>query len=199
MNKLAIIHIAKKQLGLDDEAYRAVLSGAGVTSSKDIKTDAQFNTVMSAFQRLGFKSTWIGRRVNTSSVRTVSGAPGMISRRQEYYIKGLWSLASRFKDEASLREIVKRIGKVDDFSFLTRRSASAVILALRDICWKAGFNPDTKEGVYVSDSQGSGNNSSDGTASGVLSSADGGDRSGSVKRTRRRSKEGLAGVCGRGG
>jgi len=145
-NKYSIIHVAKKQLGLDDDAYRAILSGAGLTSSKDIKTEAQFNTVMSAFQTLGFKSTsWAGRRMNT-----VTGVPGMISVKQENYIRGLWLLASRFKDEASLRKIVKRIGKVDDISFLPKRAASAVILALRDICWKAGFNPDTKEGIYVS-------------------------------------------------
>jgi len=141
--QLAIIHLAKKQLCLDDTAYRAILSGAGVSSAKDINTDAQFNTVMSAFQKLGFKSTsWAGRRQIT-----VSGSPGMISRKQEYYIKGLWSLASRYKDEASLRKIIKRIGKVDDISFLPKRSASAVIVALRDICWKAGYNPDTKEEV----------------------------------------------------
>lgn len=141
-NKYSIIHLAKKQLGLDDAAYRAILSGAGLTSSKEIKTDAQFNTVMSAFESLGFKSTSrVGKRLS------VRGAPGMISQRQEYYIKGLWALASRYKDEKSLRKIIKRIGKVDDIAFLPRRSASAVILALRDICWKAGFNPDTKEGV----------------------------------------------------
>jgi len=139
-NKYSIIHVAKKQLGLDDDAYRAILSGAGLTSSKDIKTDAQLNTVLNVFQSLGFKSTSMrSRRLN------VTGAPCMISKRQEYYIRGLWLLASRFKDEKSLRKIVKRIGKVDDISFLTKRSASAVILALRDICWKAGFNPDTKE------------------------------------------------------
>jgi len=171
MNKLAIIHVAKKQLGLDDAAYRAILSGAGVASSKDIKTTAQFNTVMSAFQKLGFKSTWIGKPINT-----VKGAPGMISKRQEYYIKGLWQLASRFKDEASLRKIVKRVGKVDDISFLPKRSASAVILALRDICWKAGFNPDTKEGIYVSNSKGSGCITSNETASNILSPVDGRNR-----------------------
>ncbi|MDR0501867.1 MAG: regulatory protein GemA [Treponema sp.] len=143
-NKYKIIHVAKKQLGLDDDAYRAVLSGAGVTSSRDINTDAQFNTVMSAFLKLGFKSNSdkVGKYINT-----VTGASGMISRRQEYYIKGLWALASRYKDEKSLRKIIKRIGKVDDISFLSKRDASAVILALRDICWKAGFNPDTREGV----------------------------------------------------
>jgi hypothetical protein len=55
-NRLAVIHVAKKQLGLDDEAYRAVLSGAGVYSARDITAGAQFNTVMGAFAAPGFKS-----------------------------------------------------------------------------------------------------------------------------------------------
>jgi hypothetical protein len=42
--------------------------------------------------------------------------------------------------------LIKRVGEADDIAFLPRRSASAVILALRDICWKAGFNPDSKDG-----------------------------------------------------
>jgi hypothetical protein len=171
-SQLAIIHVARKQLGLDDTAYRVILSGAGLTSSKDIKTDAQFNTVMIAFKQLGFKSTsWVGKHINT-----VTGTPGMISKRQEYYIKGLWVLASRFKDEKSLRKIIKRIGKVDDISFLSKRAASAVILALRDICWKAGFNPDTKEDLHVYNGKRSGANPAHGTSSSVLSADDGGNR-----------------------
>jgi len=171
-SRLAIIHLAKKQLNLDDEAYRAVLSGAGVSSAKDIETDLQFNTVMGAFMRLGFLPS--GHRVNKYR-HTVSNNPGMISRRQEYYIKGLWSLASRVKDEKSLRGMVKRIGKVDDISFLTRRAASALILALRDICWKAGFNPD-KEETYADNGKESGLYSAHGTSSGVLSPDNGGNR-----------------------
>jgi len=144
VNHLALIHVAKKQLGLDEEAYRAILSGAGVFSAKDIATDEQFNAVMAAFLRLGFLPS--GRRHGVKYRSTVSGKKsGMISKRQEYYIRGLWDLASRVKDEKSLRAIVKRIGKVDDIAFLPRSSAQAVILALRDICWKAGFNPDAKE------------------------------------------------------
>jgi len=146
-NRLAIIHVAKKQLGLDEEAYRAILSGAGVESAKEITSDLQFNTVMGAFLHLGFLPS--GRGKINKHKSTVPGSPGMISHRQEYYIKGLWALASRAKDEKSLRRMVKRIGKVDNISFLTRRNASALILALRDICWKAGFNPDTKEEISV--------------------------------------------------
>jgi len=162
---LAIIHLAKKQLGLDDEAYRAILSGAGVLSAKDIETDLQFNTVMGAFMRLGFLPS--GHRVNKHR-NTVSNTPGMISRKQEYYIKGLWSLSSRVKDEKSLRRMVKRIGKVDCLSFLSRHAASALILALRDICWKAGFNPDKVE-TYATNGKKSGAHSAAGTSSSVLS------------------------------
>ncbi|MCL2762211.1 MAG: regulatory protein GemA [Treponema sp.] len=144
-SRLAMIHLAKKQLGLDDEAYRAILSGVGVTSAKEIETDTQFNLVIGAFMRLGFLPS--GHKVNKHRNTVPAANPGMISRRQEYYIKGLWALASRVKDEKSLRRMVKRIGKVDDIAFLSRRVASALILALRDICWKAGYNPDTKEGV----------------------------------------------------
>ena len=171
---LAIIHLAKKQLGLDDEAYRAILSGAGVLSAKDIETDLQFNTVMGAFMRLGFLPS--GHRVNKHK-NTVSNSPGMISKKQEYYIKGLWSLSSRVKDEKSLRRMVKRIGKVDDISFLSRRAASALILALRDICWKAGFNPDAKEGTYVDNGKRSGAKPAHGSTTSVLSPNDGGNRS----------------------
>jgi len=145
-SRMAIIHLAKKQTGLDDEAYRAVLSVADVSSAKDIKTDAQFSALMDAFLRLGFKPTRRGG-LNKCHSAVPGTSPGMISRRQEFYIKGLWELASRAKDEKSLRRMVKRIGKVDDISFLSRRAASALILALRDICWKAGYNPDTKERI----------------------------------------------------
>jgi len=169
---LAIIHLAKKQLGLDDEAYRAVLSGAGVSSAKDIETDLQFSTVMGAFMRLGFLPSGHGTNKRRGAV---SGNPMMISPKQEYYIKGLWALASRVKDEKSLRRMVKRVGKVDDVSFLSRHAATALILALRDICWKAGYNPDREE-HYADNGKGGGGNSAHGATSGVLPPDDGGNR-----------------------
>lgn len=154
-SRLAIIHLAKKKLGLDEEAYRAILSGAGVYSAKDIETETQFNAIMSAFVNLGFLPS--GHSVARGAIP--DGRNGMITRPQEYYIKGLWVIASRAKDGKSLRRMIKRIGKVDDIRFLTRRDASAVILALRDICWKAGFNPDSKEGgAYAMDSKKNGTN-----------------------------------------
>lgn len=50
-----LIHVAKNQTGIDDDAYRAILAGsAGVASAAEIKTWAQFGAVMRAFRNLGF-------------------------------------------------------------------------------------------------------------------------------------------------
>jgi hypothetical protein len=169
-NRLAVIYVAKKQLGLDEDAYRAILSGAGVDSARDIATNAQFSAVMDAFAALGFKPRGAAAKRQSTAPGT---NPAFISNRQEYYIRGLWALASRAKDEKSLRRMVKRIGKTDDIRFLSRGAASAVILALRDICWKAGFNPDCREDSHVMDGKTDGPVSGPGASPGVLPPGDG--------------------------
>ena len=134
------VHVAKRQLGLSDEQYEAILTGAcGSSSSRDIKNAEQFRLVMGAFKSLGFTPKRAERK--PAACETVRDSDH-ISYRQEYYIKGLWKLASRQKDEQSLRAMVKRIGGVNDVTFLSRRDAAKVIQALRDITEKAGFNPD---------------------------------------------------------
>ena len=53
--KLAQIHIAKAQLGLTDEDYRAILARkAGVSSAKEL-TNKTVGGVMYEFRRLGFE------------------------------------------------------------------------------------------------------------------------------------------------
>ncbi|GAB5833910.1 regulatory protein GemA [Staphylococcus aureus] len=52
---LAKIHIAKAQLGMDDDTYRALLARvAGVRSAKDLGP-RQIDQVLVEFQRLGWK------------------------------------------------------------------------------------------------------------------------------------------------
>lgn len=52
---LAKIHIAKQQLGLDDETYRALLARvAGVRSAKELNP-RQVGAVLREFERLGFQ------------------------------------------------------------------------------------------------------------------------------------------------
>lgn len=130
------IHTAKNVLKLSDESYRAILAAANVASSTEISTWEQFDTVMACFKKLGFVS---------KKVDSEPRAKNMITKKQEYYIKGLWELASKNKTESSLRALIKRIADVDDIRFLSKANASKVILALREIAKAAGFNPDFKE------------------------------------------------------
>lgn len=142
---IRILHVAKSECGLDDAAYRALLAGAcGVESAGAITTWKQYTAALEAFKNLGFRvKSKTGRAGGLKETDTETKRdPAWITVRQEYYIRGLWDLASRAKDEASLRRMVKRIGGVDNIQWLTRENARKVILALRDIAWKAGYNPD---------------------------------------------------------
>ena len=52
---LATVHAAKRDLGLDDAAYRSLLAGAaGVESAADLATPAQHQAVLQAFRAAGW-------------------------------------------------------------------------------------------------------------------------------------------------
>jgi hypothetical protein len=51
---LAKIHVAKKQIGLTEDQYEAVLRGFGVTSSREM-TIPQLEVLVKYFRRLGFR------------------------------------------------------------------------------------------------------------------------------------------------
>jgi hypothetical protein len=145
---IRVIHVAKRECGIDDEAYRALLYGAARTESAGgIKMWRQFDTVMDAFKNLGFRpQSKTGRASGLKETDTETKRnPAWITAPQEYYIRGLWDLASRKKDAESLRKMVYRIGGVDDIRFLKKGNTQKVILALRDIAEKAGFAPDGPE------------------------------------------------------
>lgn len=137
---IQMIHVAKTHTHTGDDEYRAILlATAGVGSAKDITTHAQYMAVMRVFRALGFT----GER--KKPVASENRNPDWITARQEYYIRGLWKLASRAKDEKSLRAMCRRITGGDDISFCRKKNASDLIQALRKIAQDAGFNPDRKE------------------------------------------------------
>lgn len=53
--QLARIHMAKKQMGLDEDTYRSLLKRVGGMDSSAKMTVAQRNAVIAEFVRLGFK------------------------------------------------------------------------------------------------------------------------------------------------
>lgn len=55
--KKAVLHVAKSQLGLDDDLYRDILEQeAGVRTSKRLNNH-KFKKVMNRFEKMGFRSS----------------------------------------------------------------------------------------------------------------------------------------------
>lgn len=139
-NWIKTIHVAKSKTGLSDDDYKALLqSCAGVTSSKDIKTWTQYEAVINGFIKIGFVP------VKAQTVLQKDRNPEWISEAQERYIKGLWKLVATNKDEKALSNFIFRIAGVKHISWLKKKPASEVIVALRKMAVAQGINPDYKD------------------------------------------------------
>lgn len=85
--KKAVLHIAKSQLGLDDDTYRAILhEQGGVDSSRDL-SDRGFDQVMSRFEELGFRN---GARKRSRTVRRHGSPDALITRDQQRLIDEMY-------------------------------------------------------------------------------------------------------------
>jgi len=132
--KLSLIHIAKKNSGIADDAYRILLEGAaGVNSAAQIEYEYQFNAVMKAFENLGFKSTQRsgGKKPRPQWTDAWGGTED-----QRAKIEVLWQTCARNKTDKALRLFIKRITHVDHPRFLNVQLARKVILALEAMARK---------------------------------------------------------------
>jgi hypothetical protein len=81
--QIARIHIWKSRLGLSDADYRAVLSGFGVESSKDLP-DGKFREVQIAFERLLHEAGMVSeaqlKRIRDLAKDHVTNLPGFCSK-----------------------------------------------------------------------------------------------------------------------
>lgn len=126
-HKLALIHVAKRQLGMDDDDYRAVLHRvAGVESARGL-TDAGFRQVMEVFAGLGFTSDSaeanFGRRPNMAS-------PGQVAA-----IRRLWANYTGGEGtDATLGQWLTKTWGISALRFLPAELAPKVLIALRAMC-----------------------------------------------------------------
>lgn len=121
---LAKIHIAKKDLQLDDDVYRAVLMRVtGKTSSAKL-SDAAKTKVLREFQRMGWKPKPTQRKRSSKPfVRKIFALWGELKK------VGIW----REQDVASLRVFVEKTTGVADPEWLTWKQARGVIEALKNM------------------------------------------------------------------
>lgn len=126
-SKVALVQVARKQLGLSDEAYRAVLlEHGGVTGSKLL--DARgFDAVMTRFAQLGFVSR---RTAEAGRPRVQRATPGQVQ-----LIRHLWiDLTVTGTEQGLCRWLTKHWG-IASVQFLTPQKAGQVIGAMR--AWQA--------------------------------------------------------------
>jgi hypothetical protein len=140
--KQALIHVAKKSLGLSDEDYRSLIMGAaGIDSVKYLEYEYQFIAIMQAFEYLGFKSS-------IKKAGKITARPQWTDRwgctdAQRAKIEVMWKTCARHPTDKALRVFIKRIAKVDHPAFLRPNLAGKVINALNAMMVKAGYDPGT--------------------------------------------------------
>jgi phage gp16-like protein len=122
--KLALLHVAKKQLAMTDDDWRAMLSrAAGYDSSADLD-DIGFERVMLELRRLGFKST--------SAKRSYGHRPGFATPAQIATMRTIWKeWHGDDPDERALNAWLTRFHHVSALRFVTREKANAVLVALK--------------------------------------------------------------------
>lgn len=121
MNPLAAIHVARKQLGLDDDAYRAVLQRVtGKASAKEM-SEAERRAVVAELRRLGF-GAYPPRRLE-----------GKYAPKLQALWIAAWNLGlTRSRDDRALLAFIRRQTGIDDTRFLRYGDdAARVIEALK--------------------------------------------------------------------
>ncbi len=120
---IALIHVAAKQLRLDEDTYRAILKVHGGVESAKALNQRGFEAVMAYFTAHGFRSDW--------TQRTYGKRPGRASPAQIDMIRSLWREWSNDPDDAALNHWLERSYRVSTLRFLTPDIAAKAINGLR--------------------------------------------------------------------
>lgn len=122
--QLSLIHVAKAQLGLEDEDYRAILKRFGGVESSAKLEQPGFLRVMDAFTRLGFRSDFTKRNFGVRAA--------MASAKQVGMIRDLWrEYTGGEGTDATLGKWLERQWKVSALRFLSAEHAPKAITALK--------------------------------------------------------------------
>ena len=136
--QLALIHVAKKQLDMDDALYREMLEQhGGVKSARDLSSRG-FQSVMSAFERMGFKSNGGRRRFGVRE--------GFATDAQLDMIRSLWRAYAGEDDERGLNGWLEKWFKISNLRFLPGYKASKVIEALKKMSLRPRAEPRLDHG-----------------------------------------------------
>ncbi len=144
--RLAKIHIARKELRLDDGAYRAILLRlTGQTSSADC-TDAQLDRVLDEFKAKGWKPSVVAGSA-APAPRPSDRRPRPASHPAAGKARALWISLHRLDvirdpSEAGLEAFARRQLKVERLQWADQGQVYKLIEALKAMATRAGWSQD---------------------------------------------------------
>jgi hypothetical protein len=126
--RIAKIHIAKKELAMADDSYRAMLMRVTGKSSSTHCDIAQLDAVLAEFRRLGFAGN-----------KTKPASPHHRPLSEKAYVRmifGLWKDLKPFLNDGSYKALCKFVNRqthIEKPEWLPPEDAAAVIEALKDM------------------------------------------------------------------
>ncbi|MCU7494744.1 MAG: regulatory protein GemA [Ignavibacteria bacterium] len=135
------IHIAKSQINMSDEDYRACLESFGKSSSLEL-TPLEAIKLIHQFESLGYV-----RKVKESAKRKISSFGwgkekyNCLGERGEDYptpsqlrmLEALWRTKSREKSDSALQRFMKRITGKDDITWLLLNDVKKLKKAIQSL------------------------------------------------------------------
>jgi phage gp16-like protein len=130
--QLALVHVAKAELGMTELEYRDMLSRVGVSSAKDL-TDGKFETILRHLEWLGFVAKKAGYRQEAIGDRQekpkTKKAPEISSKgnltRKVYALMGAMNLPRAYVDA-----VAKRMFHVDTWIWCDAEQMHKLVAAL---------------------------------------------------------------------
>lgn len=138
-----LIHIAKGQLGMDDETYRAMFGGLELPTTTTEMTVPQMEVVLEHMKRSGFKV-----RSKTRQTPNADPSRALALDDESKKIRALWLFlhqlgAVRNPSEEALAAYVKRITTVDALQWISGIQAETLIESLKK--WAMRYLPAAVE------------------------------------------------------
>lgn len=143
MTALAKIHIAKKEMALHDDDYRAILQRVtGQTSAKGL-SDRQAGALLEEFKRLGWKPSVIKGGKASAPTAKAKPADSPVAKKARALWISLWQLgAIRDSSEKALEVFAKRQLKCDHLVWADQQQIYKLIEALKAMAERHGWSQD---------------------------------------------------------
>ena len=122
---IKLIHVAKRELHMDDDTYRGILMQVGNSNSSSKMSISRLEAVLEHFKKVGFKV--VSKAKVNLPLATDPQSKKIRALWLELHSKGIVRDSSEF----ALAKMVKRLTGVDSLKWITSDQASMVIESLK--------------------------------------------------------------------